>query len=79
MFRQQRSDSGDVTLETLTSAYAVFASGGVRRAPIYITRVEDADGKVLFAAPQQQDQVITPQTAFLMSEMMADVIDHGTA
>ena len=42
--------AGDVTLESLTTAYSVFASGGIRRPPVYITRVEDADGQVLFKA-----------------------------
>ena len=71
--------SGEVTLESLTTAYAVFASGGVRRPPVYIKRVEDANGKVLYAAPCRTQQVITPQTAFLMTHMLADVINHGTA
>jgi penicillin-binding protein 1A len=71
--------AGEVTLESLTAAYSVFASGGVRRSPSYITRVEDADGKVLFTTQPIADQVITTQTAFLMSQMLADVINHGTA
>jgi 1A family penicillin-binding protein len=71
--------AGDVTLEALTAAYAVFASGGMRRPPVYITRVEDYDGNVLFTAPQVAEQVVSPQTAFLMSQMLADVINHGTA
>ena len=71
--------AGEVTLESLTSAYSVFANGGVRHSPVYITRVEDAEGNVLYTAQRDIDQVVTPQTAFLMTEMMADVIDHGTA
>jgi penicillin-binding protein 1A len=71
--------AGEVTLESLTAAYAVFASGGVRRAPVYILKVEDADGQVLFTTPRQEEHVVSPQTAFLMSEMLSDVIDHGTA
>jgi 1A family penicillin-binding protein len=71
--------AGEVTLESLTSAYAVFANGGVRRDPVYITRVEDSDGGVIYSAQQDAEQVVTPQTAFLMTEMLADVIDHGTA
>jgi penicillin-binding protein 1A len=71
--------AGEVTLESLTGAYSVFANGGVRHSPVYITRVEDADGNVLYTAQRDIDQVVTPQTAFLMTEMMADVIDHGTA
>jgi 1A family penicillin-binding protein len=71
--------SGDVTLEALTTAYAVFASGGMRRPPVYITRVEDYDGNVLFTAQPSSEQVVSPETAFLMSQMLADVINHGTA
>ena len=71
--------AGEVTLESLTAAYAVFANGGTRRTPLYVLRVEDADGNVLFTAQRDADQVVTPQTAFLMTEMLADVIDHGTA
>jgi penicillin-binding protein 1A len=71
--------AGEVTLESLTTAYSVFATGGVRRAPVYVLRVEDTDGKVLFTAQRDEGRVVSPQTAFLMTEMLADVIDHGTA
>jgi 1A family penicillin-binding protein len=71
--------AGDVTLESLTAAYSVFANGGVRRPPVYINRVEDADGQVLFQAPSSADKILSPQTAFLMNDMLSDVIDHGTA
>jgi membrane carboxypeptidase/penicillin-binding protein len=71
--------SGEVTLESLTSAYAVFASGGMRRPALFVRRVEDAEGQVLYTAPLQEERVITPQSAFLMSHMLADVINSGTA
>ena len=71
--------AGEVTLESLTTAYSVFANGGIRREPVYVLRIEDMDGKVLYTAQRDADQVVTPQTAFLMTEMLADVIDHGTA
>lgn len=71
--------AGEVTLESLTSAYAVFAAGGLRRVPTYIRKVEDVNGQTLFQSPYISEQVITPQTAFLMTNMLADVVDHGTA
>ena len=71
--------AGEVTLESLTTAYSVFAAGGLRRTPIYVRRVEDQAGQVLFEAPYISQQVITPQTAYLMTNMLADVVDHGTA
>jgi 1A family penicillin-binding protein len=71
--------AGEVTLESLTTAYSVFATGGLRRTPVYIKRVEDAEGKVLFTTQYESQQVIGAPTAYLMTHMLADVINHGTA
>ena len=71
--------SGEVTLMSMTSAYSVFAAGGVRRSPILIRRVEDEQGRTLFQADGSAQQVLSPATAFLMDSMLADVVNHGTA
>jgi 1A family penicillin-binding protein len=71
--------SGEVTLASMTSAYAAFAQGGVVREPVFIRRVEDAEGHVLFTPEQKQERAISETTAFLMTTMLADVIDAGTA
>ncbi len=71
--------SGEVTLESLTAAYSVFAAGGLRRDHVYIRRVEDADGNVLYTDPYESPRVISEQTAFLMTHMLADVVNYGTA
>jgi penicillin-binding protein 1A len=47
--------------------------------PVYITRVEEADGQVLYKAQPAADKILSPQTAFLMNDMLSDVVDHGTA
>jgi penicillin-binding protein 1A len=51
----------------------------VRRAPVYVTHVEDANGQRLYTAPDEWEQVISEETAFLMTDMLSDVVDHGTA
>ncbi|MCA1584391.1 MAG: hypothetical protein LC791_06340, partial [Acidobacteria bacterium] len=71
--------SGEVTLQTMTAAYGIFASGGVRREPFLIRRVEDPDGTVLYQAATNEVRVISPQSAFLMTSMLSDVINNGTA
>ena len=70
--------SGDVTLMSLTSAYGAFANGGWLRSPILIRRVEDASGAVLMAAEPESHRVVSEETAFLMAQLLADVVDHGT-
>jgi 1A family penicillin-binding protein len=71
--------SGEVTLQSMTAAYAAFANQGEVPKPITIRRVEDRDGRVLFTAEESSTKAISPTTAFLMSTMLADVVNAGTA
>jgi 1A family penicillin-binding protein len=71
--------SGEVTLMAMTSAYAAFADQGQLRPPTLIRRVEDADGKVLYEMKYTASQAVSPHTAFLLTSMLADVVDYGTA
>ena len=47
--------------------------------PQLIRRVEDVEGNVLYRSEDESQQAVSPTTAFLMSSMLADVIDSGTA
>jgi penicillin-binding protein 1A len=70
--------SGSVTLASLTAAYAAFANGGMLRPPTLIRSVDDDSGHVLFTTNDQPVQVLSETTAFLMSDMLTDVINAGT-
>jgi len=70
--------SGEVTLSSMTAAYAAFANGGVVQAPMLVRRVETTEGEVLFTAEQQPQQGVSPETAYIMANMLADVINAGT-
>jgi penicillin-binding protein 1A len=71
--------AGEVTLLSLTTAYGAFANGGVVRPPVFIRRVEDSDGKVLYQEEDKSQRAISEATAFLMTSMLSDVISYGTA
>ena len=71
--------SGEVTLFDMTSAYGAFAAEGMWHRPSLIRRVEDVDGTVLFVAEDAAAQAVKPGTAFLMTSMLQDVLDGGTA
>jgi penicillin-binding protein 1A len=71
--------SGDVTLLTLTAAYGAFADKGIVHSPFLIRKVVDRDGNVLYEDPQSSSRAFSESTAFLMSSMLADVINAGTA
>jgi len=70
--------AGEVTLQALTSAYAAFANGGSVVKPLLIRRVEDHEGHVLASETPQLSRAFTETTAFLMANMLADVVNAGT-
>jgi penicillin-binding protein 1A len=70
--------SGEVSLLSMTSAYGAFANSGRVHAPVFVRRVETSKGVVLWQDVPESHQAISPTTAFLMADMLADVIDRGT-
>lgn len=70
--------TAEVTLLELTSAYTTFANKGVHIDPIAITRIEDKEGNILVEyAPDFKREVISPETAYIMVDMMRGVIRGG--
>lgn len=67
-----------VSLLELTHAYGVLANMGLRVDPVVITRIEDREGNIIYAARPRRQQVIKQSTAYLVTEMLKDVIRRGT-
>jgi len=62
--------SSDVNLLELTNAYGVIADNGRYHDPILITKIVDRKGKVIFEAPDTEEQVIPYKSAFLMQQLL---------
>ena len=62
----------------LTAAYAAFLNGGYRIQPRFIDEVRDGSGNVSFRAAPAHERALTPGAAFVMSSLLAEVLDHGT-
>lgn len=71
--------SGEVTLISLTSAFGAFANKGVLTTPALIRRVTTNDGKVLYETAPHESPAVSPTTAFLITSMLQDVVNAGTA
>jgi penicillin-binding protein 1A len=76
--------AGATTPLQMAGAYAVFANGGYRVSPYLISKVTDADGKVLSQATPDKagvdsNRVIDERNAFLIDSMLKDVVRFGTA
>lgn len=70
--------SSSVGLMELTSAYSVFLNQGSRIEPYAIFSVIDNSGQVLEHAEPQAQDVISKETAYLITNMMEDVVQKGT-
>ena len=76
--------AGNTTPLQMAAAYAVFANGGYRVKPWFITRIEDNRGEVLYqsrpeVAGQDAERVLDERNAFIMTTLMRDVVRYGTA
>ncbi|MEC5216139.1 penicillin-binding protein 1A [Actimicrobium sp. GrIS 1.19] len=76
--------AGAVTPLQMAGAYAVFANGGYKVSPYLISRIVDNDGRVLSKAipdksNDEANRVIDVRNAFLMDNMLKDVVKYGTA
>lgn len=64
---------GDVTLLELTSAYAVFANGGIQVPPVAITRIVDFNGDEVYKYSQPAaNQVMRAEHAYILSSILSD-------
>ena len=72
--------TAEVTPLELASAYTTFLNKGVHKPYFFITRIEDQDGNVLeaFKTPAGAT-VFNPETVGIVTQMMANVVDRGTA
>ena len=72
--------TAEIQLIELVSAYSTFLNKGVHQPYHFITRIEDQDGNVLEEfKPAGATRVYTPETCGMMNQMMANVVDSGTA
>ncbi|MBA3343551.1 MAG: PBP1A family penicillin-binding protein [Gemmatimonadaceae bacterium] len=71
--------SADVYPLEMIAAYGPFANQGIRAAPGAILRVENARQEVLWQQTPSRSQVLSPEEAWIMVDMMKDVVRRGTA
>ena len=62
----------------LAMIYNVFASNGMKTNPLSIKYVSDRRGRIVESNEPNPEQAISPQTAFLITSMMEDVVRYGT-
>lgn len=66
------------TVEENTNAFATFANGGQYVESYIIEKIEDPTGNVVYQHESVAEPVFSPETAYIMTDMMRDVLNNGT-
>lgn len=61
----------------MAAAYGTFGNNGMYTEPLLYTKVVDKTGKVLLEATPEQRKVISPQTAFIMYDMLKGPLSYS--
>lgn len=70
--------TNDVSVKDMVGAYSAFANNGVRVTPVFVTRIEDNKGNVIYSGAPHRTEVISEGATWKMVSMLMNVIDQGT-
>jgi len=70
--------SFEVTPLELATAYAVLAGGGKRVEPRFFTSIEDASGEKVVENRSRSRNVVSSESAYLVTDMLRTAVDSGT-
>ena len=68
-----------ITPLDMTVAYGTLANGGECVTPTFYTKVEDASGNVVMTPNQTRTRAVSPQNAYITTNILQDVVKQGTA
>ena len=70
--------SFEASVYDMVGAYSVFVNHGIWTEPIYLLRIEDKNGNVIYERKPRIKVVLDEQTAYVMTDMLKAVIKEGT-
>jgi len=71
--------ASDVYMWEMAPAFSIFPNGGILKKPFYITKILDRNGYLKYEKTKaDQEEVLSEQTAYIMTNMLETVVDKGT-
>lgn len=67
------------TVQENTSAFSALANGGKHIEPYMVEKIEDRKGEIIYQHETVSEQVFSEQTSYIISDMLRDVTNSGTA
>ncbi|SER75738.1 transglycosylase domain-containing protein [Pedobacter rhizosphaerae] len=68
----------DSSVYNMVGAYGAFANKGIYTKPIYLLRIEDKNGVVLFSQKEIPKPIMSEEVAYVMTRMLKGVVTNGT-
>ncbi len=68
----------DISVYEMTGAMATYANKGIHIKPTFITHIADNNGNLIESFIPSQEETMNEQTAYLMLELLKNVVDDGT-
>lgn len=68
----------DVSVGDMVAAYTAFANHGVRVNPVYVTRIEDNQGNLIYSAVPHRYETISEEGYNRIVSILLNVVDSGT-
>jgi len=69
--------AADLSVYDMTGAYTAFANNGIYNKPVFIKRIEDKYGKVIYEGIREDRPALDPKTNYVMIEMLRSVMRQG--
>ena len=71
--------SFETSLKDLTTAYTAFPNAGMRKQSYVIERIDDQNHQPIYRAAHISAPALDPSAAWMTSQLMEEVLTHGTA
>jgi penicillin-binding protein 1A len=68
----------EISVMEMVAANATFANKGTWTQPIFVTRIEDNNGRVLADFSPRTEEVMNEEKAYIMLGLLKGVVDYGT-
>lgn len=68
----------DVPVGHMVAAYTAFANRGIRVDPVFVTRIEDNQGNLIYTAVPHRTEVTSEDAYYKILSILLNVVDSGT-
>lgn len=70
--------TADISVQEMVEAYTAFPNKGIRIEPLYVTRIDDANGNTIETFTPRMHEVFSETASYKMTSMLQSVLDNGT-